>query len=1672
MSESPVSLADLSPAEKRAVLARLLAKKSGQSPAGSSPSTAPGLVPAPADRHKPFPLTDAQYAYWIGRTDLLDLGNVACHAYFEADVRQVDLARLSKSWRRMVERHEMLRAVVRPDGQQQILEHVPEYQISIEDVRGLDPAQAEAALLAIRDELSHQVLPADRWPLFEIRATLLDDERTRMHISIDVLILDFGCLQTLLQDWFQAYQDPDCALPPIDISFRDYVLAEIAQADSEPYRRAREYWLDRLETLPPPPDFPTAKSPGAVKRPRFVRRSGRLEPELWTRLKARASEAGLTATSLVLAAFSEILALWTTSPRFTINMTLFNRQPLHPRVKNIVGDFTEVNLLEVDAGGDEPFAARASRLQRQVWADLDHRAFGGIRVMRELARVRGTGSKTTVPVVFTSFLAGETTRSQAVRDTITLAMLGEPVYSISQTPQVWLDHQALQENGALVFNWDAVDELFPASFLDGMFEAYGRLLRRLADDDRAWREPIRDLLPPAQTEQLALVNATETLLPEGLLHGGFLEQAARAPDRPAVIAGGRMLTYGELYRRSGALGHRLRTLGARPDTLVAVVMEKGWEQVVAVLGVLQAGAAYLPIDPDLPGERLAWLLANGEVTVALTQPWLDERLAWPAGVRRLRVDLDEPDSPGDPNAWDGRPLTPVQTPDHLAYVIYTSGSTGLPKGVMIDHRAALNTIVDLNRRFEIGPADRVLAISSLSFDLSVYDVFGLLAAGGTIVMPEQAAGRDPARWLALIEQERVTLWSSVPQLMQMLIDYVEGRGAGLPDSLRQVWLSGDWIPVTLPDRIRALVPGARVISMGGPTETSIWSIFYPIGAVEPEWPSIPYGKPLANRRMHVLNEALEPCPVWVPGQLCTSGAGLARGYWRDPERTAESFFAHPRTGERLYRTGDVARYLPDGNLEILGRSDFQVKIQGFRVELGEIEAALEAHPGVRSAVVSALGDPHGRKRLAAYVVPAAAENRPQSNGAVARDFSSMLASAELAAGRLDGAAVLDPFERLELIARRPGLRSGLTGRAIELAAGEPDETVLARFGDRRSERAFLTEPVTLAQLGSLLGSLAEIELDGRPKRRYASAEALYPVQIYLHVKDGRVDGLAAGTYYFDPRGQRLVSLVDGATIDSNVHWPHNRALFEGAAFSIFLAVKLAGIVPLFGALARDFCLLEAGSISQLLMASAPGSGLGLCPIGDLEFDQIRQHFLLEDDHALVHSLVGGRPVPARADGAHVGPVNGLSTGAARRSDADLIAELRELLRQKLPEYMVPTAFVLLDRLPLSPNGKVDRAALPEPAQAGSQAGEAFTAPTSPTDRQLAALWTEVLGLDQVGVDQNFFEVGGDSLLAIQLITKATEAGLAIDPRELFVHQTIGELAAIVDRSSAAASEDATNDDAASAKAHTHPALPPNVVEIQPGRVGRPFFLVHPSSGNVECYFELVRHLGPGHVVYGLRSPDPVDDEAPATSIETMAARHVEAVRQVQPTGPYALGGWSLGGLVAFEMARQLDALGERIDALTLLDIGVADFRGRSQSQDDATLMAEVLAAHLPPDLRADGPRAAEDRLDDLLEQARLAGLVPDGLDLDALAPYVELTRVNVRAASEFRPGPYSGHVTLIRAAERAAEQIPDPHLGWSEVARGGVELAVTPGHHFTLLRAPHVQHLATLLDALLTRTPR
>ena len=922
-------------------------------PAPAAPATR--LQADVANRWEPFPLTDIQHAYWVGRNNAME-GSVATHLYVELDCENLDLARLTNALNRLIDRHEMLRAVIETDGRQRILQFVPRYEIAVRDVSALSQEEADQAIRSTRETLSQQVLSPDTWPLFDVRATIVSASRLRLHVNLDLLVVDAWSIFLFFKEWSQLYENPDVTLPGVRISFRDYVIAGEQRQNSDAYRKSQSYWMDRIPALPGPPDLPLRSDAAARQSPSFTRRESRLKKERWQKLKAAARDRGLTPSGLLLALYSEVLARWSSSPRFSVVVTIGERRPLHPDVPNLFGDFTSLLLHEVNCGGSQAFVDFARALQKQFMTDLDHREMSGVAVMREWAKLHSRPMQATMPFVFSSGLIW-----QGGQEPGDLEQLGKKVYSVSQTSQVWLDHHVMELQGDLVFIWDAADAVFEDGVLDAMFRTYCDLIEYLADDPSVWSKCDLPALPALMQQKREDANNTIDSLAGRRLHHNFVTRALENPNAIALISAGRTITYGTLLSESAAIADWLIARQVLPGQPVAIVMHKGWEQIAAVYGVLLAGAAYMPIDADLPARRQAELLQIGEVRHVLTQPGAlrDDAVTPAYEVLEIR-----PGMKGDFSAVHDRlrngPL------NELAYIIFTSGTTGTPKGVMIDHLGAMNTIAHVNRLFHVGSEDRVLGVSSLSFDLSVYDIFGIHDAGGTLILPDAQKGHDAVHWRQLIQTHGVTLWNSAPQLMRMLMDSFYGAEEDVA-SLRTVLLSGDFIPLDLPDRIRMRSPRAQVISLGGATEASIWSNYYAVRAVDPAWASIPYGRALPNQQIWVYDHAFRPCPDHVKGRIYLGGVGLAIGYWRDPDKTKARFIQHPETGQRLYNTGDLGRYSPDGNVIILGRDDGQVKIRGHRVELGEIEAVLRQHPDIRYAVVVATAFSGDQRQIVAYI---------------------------------------------------------------------------------------------------------------------------------------------------------------------------------------------------------------------------------------------------------------------------------------------------------------------------------------------------------------------------------------------------------------------------------------------------------------------------------------------------------------------------------------------------------------------------------------------------------------------------------------------------------------------------------------------------------------------------------
>ncbi|MFE7421778.1 amino acid adenylation domain-containing protein [Rhodococcus sp. NPDC057529] len=883
---------------------------------------------APTAAGEAFPLAPMQHAYWVGRADGQELGGVAAHLYVEFDGPDLDPVALAGAVDALVAQHPMLRAQFLPDGTQRILAAPGRPVFTVVDLR--DRGDTSARLGELRDTKTHQRLAVEDGQVLDVTLTRLPGGRARLHLDVDMLAADAMSYRILVDDLARLYGVG--APAATNYSFRQYLEKSVAHSVQE-RDRDRDWWRSRLADLPAAPVLPVVPDAERVDPCHTVRYHRRLDAPAKSRLLAESRRRGITPAMALASVFAEVIGGWSTEPRFLLNLPLFHREDTHPDVDRLVGDFTSSVLLEVDLRDTASVAERAEALQRAMHAAGAHDAYSGLDVLRDLGRFRG--EPVLAPVVYTSALNLGELFSETATDTF-----GEPVWIISQGPQVLLDAQVTEVRGGLLLNWDVRASAFRPGVIDAMFARYTAAVDRLADS-ASWTARAAPGLPADQRETRTRVNATAVDRPRTTLHEGFFGHAALAPDHPAVLWGvdGRW-TYGELADRALRVAGALADAGVAAGDAVAVHLPQGPQQIVAVLGVLAAGGVYVPIGFHQPDARRARILDTSGVVAAITT---DPAIFDGTGVAALAVDAAATHPAPRPTA--ARP-----DPEEPAYVLFTSGSTGTPKGVEVPHRAAMNTIADLNARFDIGAKDRSLAVSALEFDLSVYDIFGPLSAGGAVVAVDDEARQSPDGWVDAVRRHRVTVLNCVPSILDMVLS---AGGDALAGSLRVVIVGGDVVGVDLPRRVAAHLPGCRFAGLGGTTETAIHSTICEVVEPPDSWRSVPYGTPLGNVQCRVVNTAGLDCPDWVTGELWIGGHGVARGYRGDPERTADRFV--DVGGQRWYRTGDLARYRPDGTLDFLGRADHQVQIRGYRIELGEVEAALRALPSVHRAVAAVVG---------------------------------------------------------------------------------------------------------------------------------------------------------------------------------------------------------------------------------------------------------------------------------------------------------------------------------------------------------------------------------------------------------------------------------------------------------------------------------------------------------------------------------------------------------------------------------------------------------------------------------------------------------------------------------------------------------------------------------------------
>lgn len=1333
---------------------------------------------ADASITSPFQLTSMQQAYFVGQQDIFDLGGTSLHTYMEID-GDLDIEGLMAAWNRLIAAHPMLRAVLTNDGRQQTLARVAEYVAPQEDFRHLSADMRDMQLGLIREEMAQQSFDLTNWPFFDIRFSRIDETNTRLHLSVDGIFLDFRSFQIIFHQWLGLYRQRLSAVDTPAVNFAQYVEWLASQTTTERYQASLSYWQQKVSDLPKPPQLPMATRSGFLaesntqtdQKHAVTRRKLALDNAQLARLTERSQAAGLTRASVMLAVFADAVARWSDEPTFTLNVPIFNRPADIPESNDVLGNFSSFVLVAVDYSTPQSFAQRAQAIQQEMHNGMRHSQVSGIDVVRMLTSESGQSLDGGFPVVFTHLPHGieewdRSTLGDIQRD------LGDMVYSITQTPQVWLDNQIWYTESGVTIHLDSVDDMFPPHVAEAMFDVYQQQLLALTAEENIWSQvaPLYNLPATALPTDTELQTDTDLLAAPHIVES-FIACVERTPDAVAVVCDGQSLTYAELQQQAAILASHLRDQGVQPNDKVAIGVEKSIAQIVSVFAALFCGAAYVPLDTDMPIARMAHVLTNSEAKALLTQGNLVSRFAQSPALNNLAViAVDEVDFA----ATAVSAIAPVIADNSaLAMLIYTSGTTGMPKGVMVQYSAVNHAIAWANKAWKVEGNCAFLAVTNLFHDLATYDMFGPLSVGGKVVLPTAEQRRDPSVWHQLMQQQQVTLFNGVPSAFEMYADFLAGSAQQAATSLQTVAVGGDVVSVDFVRKVQNVAQNVALFSYGGPTETTIFNVFYPITLAADNYARIPYGRANPNNRYRIVNNEGLSCPCYVAGEMICEGVQVTQGYANNPEAMERAFFTS-ENGEWSYRTGDMGYYLPDGEIIIIGRRDHQVKIRGYRVETAEIEATLNREmPAVSRSVAQVLnsgGDAHAELCLFYSTGNDEGADSTKRNDANANHGVNMSQRMAEHTGEVEQDVRLRTAFKVEQRNIRQDLpvEHSLTGKA------DVDTADVLR---RQSIRSFTREPLSQDAFGKWLASAAQYSLESSflPKYRYPSGGGLYPVQMYLYLKQGAVADLAQGFYYYNPQTHGLAPLSKTDEIRVSDFIETVQPIAESAGFYLFMVLDKAAIAPLYGELSEKFGLLEAGYLSQLLMTQASDNNVGLCPVGYFEQSLLQSPLCLTEQHLLVHTLLGGHIAPEQLTD-WLSEEGGAANTAA---DSELENAMKETLHAHLPSYMVPTRFIPVAEFPLTLNGKVDRSALIKQAQqslGASGAAVEVVSAENETQSALLALWKTFLKRDDIGIEHSFFEVGGNSVLMVNLHAQLTKTlNIDVPVATLFKYSTIRSL---------------------------------------------------------------------------------------------------------------------------------------------------------------------------------------------------------------------------------------------------------------------------------------------------------
>jgi amino acid adenylation domain-containing protein/non-ribosomal peptide synthase protein (TIGR01720 family) len=1448
---------------------------------------------------------------------------------------QLDVAALRATLDEIIRRHETLRTTFSiVDGRpvQTIAPALPAH-LPVVDLREL--SEREREILAQRLVIEETLRPFDlahgpmmRTTLLWLRGACPGQSKRQEYVlllTIHHIVSDGWSTGVLFKEMSALYKafsnerPQPSPLPALPVQYVDLAAWQREWLQGEVLDRHLAYWKQKLDGAPAVLELPADRPRPPIPTYRGATHPFTLSRPLTEGLKQLSQQEGATLFMTLLAAFKTLLWRYTGQLDVVVGSPIANRN--RSEAEGLIGFFVNTLVLRTDLSDNPTFRELLGRVRKTALEAYAHQDLPFEVLVEELQPQRDMSRN---PLVQVSFALQNAPTEALNLPGLTLKWV-EFEYSIVRFDvelHLWETAKGLA--GSIVYSTD----LFDTTTIDAMMGHLRTLLQGIVvnPDRRLADLPI---LTDAERHQLLLAwNHTAASYPQDqCVHELFEAQVMRTPQAQALVLRAQRLTYEALNRRANQLAHYLRELGVGPEVLVGVCVERSVEMVVGVLGVLKAGGAYVPLDPTYPQARLTFMLDDAQVPVLLTQARLVDRLPiQPTDQPTTQptiVHLDAPEIAQQPD----ENLDSGVRPENPAYVIYTSGSTGVPKGVTVLHRGVVNYLSWCQRAYPLTGGQGAPVHSSISFDLTVTSLFAPLVTGQRVQLVPEDIGVD-ALSVALKNENDYSLVKITPAHLQLLSQQLAAQEAA--GRTRAFIIGGENLLSESLAFWQTHAPDTILVNEYGPTETVVGCCVYQVPAGERREGSVPIGRPINNTQLYILDAYLNPVPAGAPGELHIGGAGLARGYLNRPELTADKFIPNPFPlsvpspeedgqrpggGTRLYKTGDLVRYLPDGNIEFLGRMDHQVKIRSYRIELGEIEAVLAQHPAVREVVALARKDEPGDRRLVAYVVA-----NPLDAGSTGQKTdwdAEQIASWQEIYNNMYGQPVPHQDPTFNIV----GWNSSYSGepipaeemrewvenavervlslkprRVLEIGCGtglllyriaphcthymgtDFSEPVLSSLQQNLDKRGLSN--VTLSRKKA--GDLEDLEAQAFDAVILNSVIQYFPsVEYLLRVLEGAVRVTAPGGFVFvgDVRSLPLLEAFHASVQLEQASFllslkklrqqmqqstMREKELVVDPAFFMALRQHLprvshVEILPKRGRARNELTkfryevilhvdtraqfstdhewvdwqeqAMTLPDVRRMLIEKKPET-LSIKGVPNSRvLAELKMLQLLNDpEHDGTASELwqtlqtfdgdGVEPEDLRALGDQLGYVVEISwpggesrydvvfCAAATRTGKDrvsffpdqivhpkqwkdytndplletltckLVPQLRSFLKENLPEYMIPSAFVMLDALPLTPNGKIDRPALPEPEGTRPELESAYVAPRNETEQTITAIWEKVLRIDRIGVHDNFFDLGGDSILSLQIIARINQAGLQLTLRQIFEHQTVAELATV------------------------------------------------------------------------------------------------------------------------------------------------------------------------------------------------------------------------------------------------------------------------------------------------------